>query len=242
MRKINFKTIDIIFTQLRERVDSKTWRYILNPTDVQASAHTSCGPVLDVGFWLPPGAMSLLEQWSILLFMKQYVLNIQLQKLIAYDYSDDFVAFCQRVVPKHPVAVNLSDKVNMCYDMLGNAMIVFSGYRAEEFAEFAMSAQRMVKQEIESGRWDNIPSDEEKAAEQVARRCYEGLTESNVDETDPLRVYLAIGLYCYVSVIQVADFDGNSFMRMFVLAWFVYYSTILSLENGVPSCGTTVLS
>ena len=56
-----------IFTQLRERVDSKTWRYILNPTDVQASAHTLYGPVLDVGFWLPPGAMSLLEQWSILL-------------------------------------------------------------------------------------------------------------------------------------------------------------------------------
>ena len=214
----------------------------MNPTDVQASAHTLYGPVLDVGFWLPPGAMSLLEQWSIHSFMKQSVLNTQLHRLIADEFSDDFVAFCQRVVPKHPVAANLCDKVNMCYDMLGNAMIVFSGYRAEEFAEFAKSAQRMVKQEIESGRWDNIPSDEEKTAEQIARRCYEGLTESQVDERDPLRVYLAIGLYCYVCSIQVADFDGNSFMRLFILAWFVYYCTILSMENGVSSCGTTVLS
>ena len=214
----------------------------MNPTVVQASAHTLYGPVLDVGFWLPPGAMSLLEQWSILSFMIQSVLDIQLHQLIDAEFSGEFVEFCQLVVPKYPVAESLCDEVNMCYDMLGNAMIVFSGYRAEEFAEFAMSAQRMVKQEIESGRWDNIPSDEEKAAEQVARRCYEGLTESNVDETDPLRVYLAIGLYCYVSVIQVADFDGNSFMRLFVLAWFFYYSTILSLENGIPGSGTTVVS
>ena len=68
------------------------------------------------------------------------------------------------------------------------------------------------------------------------------MTESKVDETDPLRVYLAIGLYCYVSAIQVADFDGNSFMRLFILAWFIYYSTILSLENGVPGSGTTIVS
>lgn len=174
--------------------------------------------------------------------MKQSVLNTQLHRLIGDEFSNEFVEFCQRVVPKHPVAANLCDKVNLCYDMLGNAMIVFSGYRAEEFAEFAKSAQMMVQQEIESGRWNTIPSDEDQVAEQVARRCYEGLTESKVDETDPLRVYLAIGLYCYVSTIQVADFDGNSFMRLFVLAWFIYYSTILSLENGSPASGGGVLS
>ena len=174
--------------------------------------------------------------------MKQSVLNTQLHQLIDNEFSDEFVEFCQRVVPKYPVAADLCDKVNLCYDMLGNAMIVFSGYRAEEFAEFAMSAQRMVKQEIEGGRWDDVPSDEVSVAELIAGRCYEGLTESKVDETDPLRVYLAIGLYCYVSVIQVADFDGNSFMRLFILAWFIYYSTILSFENGIPSSGTTVVS
>ena len=170
------------------------------------------------------------------------VLDIQLHQLIDAEFSGDFVEFCQLVVPKYPVAESLCNKVNMCYDMLGNAMIVFSGYRAEEFAEFAMSAQRMVKQEVEGGRWDSIPSDECEAAELIARRCYEGMTESKVDETDPLRVYLAIGLYCYVSVIQVADFDGNSFMRLFILSWFIYYSTILSFENGIPSSGTTAVS
>ena len=174
--------------------------------------------------------------------MKQSVLNTQLHQLIDNEFSDEFVGFCQRVVPKYPVAADLCDKVNMCYDMLGNAMIVFSGYRAEEFAEFAKSAQLMVQQEVKSGRWDSIPSDECEAAELIARRCYEGMTESKVDETDPLRVYLAIGLYCYVSVIQVADFDGNSFMRLFILSWFIYYSTILSFENGIPSSGTTVVS
>ena len=174
--------------------------------------------------------------------MKQSVLNTQLHQLIDNEFSDEFVEFCQRVVPKYPVAADLCDKVNLCYDMLGNAMIVFSGYRAEEFAEFAKSAQRMVKQEVEGGRWDSIPSDECEAAELIARRCYEGMTESKVDETDPLRVYLAIGLYCYVCAIQVADFDGNSFMRLFILSWFIYYSTILSLENGVPGPGTTIVS
>ena len=174
--------------------------------------------------------------------MKQSVLNTQLHQLIDNEFSDEFVEFCQRVVPKYPVAADLCDKVNMCYDMLGNAMIVFSGYRAEEFAEFAMSAQRMVKQEVEGGRWNDVPSDEVSVAELIARRCYEGLTESKVDETDPLRVYLAIGLYCYVSAILVEEFDGNSFMRLFVLAWFIYYSSILSFENGILSSGTTVVS
>lgn len=200
----------------------------MNPTVVQASAHTLYGPVLDVGFWLPPGAMSLLEQWSILSFMIQSVLDIQLHQLIDAEFSGEFVEFCQLVVPKYPVAESLCDKVNMCYDMLGNAMIVFSGYRAEEFAEFATSAQRMVKQEVEGGRWDDVPSDEVSVAELIAGRCYEGLTVSQVDETDPLRVYLAIGLYCYVCATLVEEFDGNSFMRLFVLAWFIYYSTILS--------------
>lgn len=174
--------------------------------------------------------------------MKQSVLNTQLHQLIDNEFSDEFVEFCQRVVPKHPVAANLCDKVNMCYDMLGNAMIVFSGYRAEEFAAFAKSAQMMVQQEIESGRWNDVHADESQAAEMIARRCYEGLTESKVDETDPLRVYLAIGLYCYVCTIQVAEFNGNSFMRLFVLAWFIYYSSILSLENGAPGSGAGVLS
>jgi hypothetical protein len=214
----------------------------MNPTVVQASAHTLYGPVLDVGFWLPPGAMSLLEQWSILSFMIQSVLDIQLHQLIDAEFSGEFVEFCQLVVPKYPVAESLCDKANMCYDMLGNAMIVFSGYRAEEFAELAMSAQRMVKQEVEGGRWDDVPSDEVSVAELIAGRCYEGLTESKVDESDPLRVYLAIGLYCYVCAILVEEFDGNSFMRLFVLAWFIYYSSILSLENGAPASGADVLS
>ena len=174
--------------------------------------------------------------------MKQSVLNTQLHQLIDNEFSDEFVGFCQRIVPKYPVAADLCDKVNMCYDMLGNAMIVFSGYRAEEFTEFAKSAQLMVQQEVKSGRWNNISPDECEAAELIARKCYEGLTESEVDEMDPFRVYLAIGLYCYVCAIQVADFDGNSYMRMFILAWFFYYSTILSLENGGPASGAGVLS
>ena len=214
----------------------------MNPTDVQASAHTLYGPVLDVGFWLPPGAMSLLEQWSILSFMIQSVLDIQLHQLIDAEFSGEFVEFCQLVVPKYPVAESLCDKVNMCYDMLGNAMIVFSGYRAEEFAAFAKSAQMMVQQEVEGGRWDDVPSDEVSVAELIAGRCYEGLTESKVDESDPLRVYLAIGLYCYVCTILVDEFDGNSFMRLFVLAWFIYYSSILSLENGISESEAGVLS
>ena len=214
----------------------------MNPTVVQASAHTLYGPVLDVGFWLPPGAMSLLEQWSILSYMIQSVLDIQLHQLIDAEFSGEFVEFCQLVVPKYPVAESLCDKVNMCYDMLGNAMIVFSGYRAEEFAAFAKSAQLMVQQEIEGGRWDDVPSDEVSVAELIAGRCYEGVTESKVDETDPLRVYLVIGLYCYVCAILVEEFDGNSFMRLFVLAWFIYYSTILSQESGVPESEAGVLS
>ena len=99
-----------------------------------------------------------------------------------------------------------------------------------------------MKKEVKSGRRKKTNPGECEAVELIARRCYEGLTESEIDEMDPFRVYLAIGLYCYVCAIQVSDFDGNSYMRMFILAWFFYYSTILSLENGVPSSGTTVVS
>ncbi len=169
-------------------------------------------------------------------------LDIQLQKLLLSDFSEDFISFCHGVVPRFPVAVNLSEWANLCYDMMGNAMVVFSGYRRDEFAGFADMAEVMVSREIESGRWMGLSSDEVGVGELIARRCYEELMRAGVDETDPERVYLVVGLYAYAAVVCNEGFDGEGFMRLFVLGWFAYYSTILSVEGGVAVRGTGVVS
>ena len=163
--------------------------------------------------------------------MRQPELNVQLQELFLNDYSDEFIAFCHRVVPKYPVAINLSEQVNRCYDMLGNAMIVFSGYRSEEFDEFAKAAQIMVHQEVDTGRWDGLSGNEEDAAELIARRSYDALMESCGVVDDPDRLYMVLGLYTYSVVVCNDCFDGNSFMRLFIQAWFFYFSTLLSFEK-----------
>ena len=169
-------------------------------------------------------------------------LDIQLQKLLLSDFSEDFISFCHGVVPRFPVAVNLSEQANQCYDMMGNAMVVFSGYRCEEFAGLARMAEVMVRQELESGRWRGLSYDEVAAGELIARRCYEELMRAGGDESDPERVYLVMGLYAYVSVVCNEGFDGESFMRLFVLGWFTYYSTVLSVEGGVAVRGAGVVS
>ena len=169
-------------------------------------------------------------------------LDIQLQGLLLNDFSDDFISFCHGVVPRFPVAVNLSDKVNQCYEMMGNAMVVFSGYRREEFAGFADMAEMMVSLEVESGRWLGLSSDEEGVGELIARRCYEELLRAGIDESDPERVYLVVGLYAYAAVVCNEGFDGEGFMRLFVLGWFAYYSTILSIESGVDLYSPGIVS
>lgn len=174
--------------------------------------------------------------------MLQSDLDVQLQGLLLSDFSDDFISFCHGVVPRFPVAVNLSDKVNQCYDMMGNAMVVFSGYRREEFAGFADIAEMMVNQEIKSGRWMGLSSDEEGVGELIARRCHEELVRAGVDESDPERVYLVIGLYAYAAVVCNEELDGEGFMRLFVLGWFIYYSTVLSVEEGVGVRGSGMVS
>lgn len=169
-------------------------------------------------------------------------LDIQLQKLLLSDFSEDFISFCRGVVPRFPVAVNLSERANLCYDMMGNAMVAFSGYRRDEFAGFADMAEVMVSREIESGRWMGLSSDEVGVGELIARRCYEELMRAGVDETDPERVYLVVGLYAYAAVVCNEGFDGESFTRLFMLGWFAYYSTILSIERGVDLCGSGIVS
>ncbi len=174
--------------------------------------------------------------------MLQSDLDIQLRELLLNDFSEDFISFCHSVVPRFPVAVNLSEQANLCYDMMGNAMVVFSGYRGEEFAGLARMAEIMVRREVESGRWKGLPADEVAVGELIARRCYEELVKAGGDEADPERVYLVMGLYAYVSVVCNEGFDGESFMRLFVLGWFTYYSTVLSVEGGVGVRGAGFVS
>lgn len=169
-------------------------------------------------------------------------LDIQLQKLLLSDFSEDFISFCRGVVPRFPVAVNLSERANLCYDMMGNAMVAFSGYRRDEFAGFADMAEMMVSLEVESGRWLGLSSDEEGVGELIARRCYEELLRAGIDESDPERVYLVVGLYAYAAVVCNEGFDGEGFMRLFVLGWFAYYSTILSIESGVDLYSPGIVS
>lgn len=166
----------------------------------------------------------------------------QLQELYLNEWNEDFISFATDVVRNHPVAINLIDKANRHEEFLENALIVFSGYKAELSEGFADMARIMVQQELRSGRWASMPADVKAAADVIAHRAWDGMNEAGADEEDPEKLYLILGLYCYATVASSDWFDAGEFLKLFVAAWFIYYGNVLSVEHngfdaesGIPS-------
>ena len=68
------------------------------------------------------------------------------------------------------------------------------------------------------------------------------IDDAEADELDTDRLTLCIGLFSYAAAFCIPSFDAKSFRRLFVLAWFKYFSTVLSLENNDAPAGKGFIS
>ena len=161
---------------------------------------------------------------AILFYMKQADLDKQLQMVYLEGFGEDFVGFCNSVIPDYPVYEEYRDAVEQWPDCLENAMILYSGYQAEKIGPLADAVKTMKRQELAGKRWFMLPTDEKDAAGVIAQRAFEGLSASKAGCSDPESVYKVVGLYVYSAILCSASFDASCFARLFVLSWFIYYS------------------
>lgn len=149
-----------------------------------------------------------------------------IESLFLQGIDAEFVAFCRDVESRHPVCSNYSSDAGRWAEFLDCAMIVFSGHKSDTYQKFSMMAMAMKLQEIASNRWLNMPPDEEAAAAVIAERAMDALKVNGIGLQDPGQVYLVIGLYVYATVASSSIYDACAFKRLFVLAWFKYYSQL----------------
>ena len=145
--------------------------------------------------------------------------------------DSDFIAFCSGVLERFPVAVNLIDKASDYGACLDDAMVLFSGYKSDELGSNARDVAEWKRDEVASGKWILPDADEESVCDLIARRSFAMIDAAEADELDTDRLTLCIGLFSYAAAFCIPSFDAKSFRRLFVLAWFKYFSTVLSLEN-----------
>lgn len=149
-----------------------------------------------------------------------------IESLFLQGYDAEFIAFCRDVESRHPVSPDFSSDASRWAEFLDCAMIVFSGHKSDTYKDFSMMAMAMKLQEIASNRWLNMPPEEEAAAAVIAGRAAEALKVNGMVLQDPGQVYLVIGLYVYATVASSSIYDAYAFRRLFVLAWFKYYSQL----------------
>ena len=156
--------------------------------------------------------------------------------------DSDFIAFCSGVLERFPVAVNLIDKASDYGTCLDDAMVLFSGYKSDELGSDARDVAEWKRDEVASGKWSLPDADEESVSELIARRSFAMIDAAEADELDTDRLTLCIGLFSYAAAFCIPSFDAKSFRRLFVLAWFKYFSTVLSLENNDAPAGKGFIS
>ena len=165
-----------------------------------------------------------------------------LSELFLSGPDSDFIAFCSDVLKRFPVAVNLIDIASDYDACLDDAMVLFSGYKSDELGSDARDVAEWKRDEVASGKWILPDADEESASELIARRSFAMIDAAEADELDTDRLTLCIGLFSYAAAFCIPSFDAKSFRRLFVLAWFKYFSTVLSLENNVAPAGKGFIS
>ena len=153
-----------------------------------------------------------------------------------------FIEFCSGVLERFPVAVNLIDTASEYDACLNDAMVLFSGYRSDELGSDARDVAEWKRDEVASGKWILPDADEESVCDLIARRSFAMIDAAEADELDTDRLTLCIGLFSYAAAFCIPSFDAKSFRRLFVLAWFKYFSTVLSLENNDAPAGKGFIS
>lgn len=165
-----------------------------------------------------------------------------LSELFLSGPDSDFIAFCSGVLKRFPVAVNLIETASEYDACLNDAMVLFSGYRSDELGSDARDVAELKRDEVASGMWIFPDADEESVSELIARRSFALIDAAEADELDADRLTLCIGLFSYAAAFCIPSFDAKSFRRLFVLAWFKYFSTVLSLENNDAPAGNGIIS
>ena len=165
-----------------------------------------------------------------------------LSELFLSGPDSDFIAFCSGVLKRFPVAVNLIDIASDYGACLDDAMVLFSGYKSDELGSNARDVAEWKRDEVASGKWILPDADEESVSDLIARRSFAMIDAAEADELDTDRLTLCIGLFSYAAAFCIPSFDAKSFRRLFVLAWFKYFSTVLSLENNDAPAGKGFIS
>ena len=182
------------------------------------------------------------RSYKLFLRLEMNDFDNSLSALFLSGPDSDFIAFCSGVLERFPVAVNLIDKASDYGACLDDAMVLFSGYKSDELGSDARDVAEWKRDEVASGRWNLPDADEESVSELIARRSFAMIDAAEADELDTDRLTLCIGLFSYAAAFCIPSFDAKSFRRLFVLAWFKYFSTVLSLENNVAPAGKDFIS
>ena len=182
------------------------------------------------------------RSYKLFLRLEMNDFDNSLSELFLSGHDSDFIAFCSGVLERFPVAVNLIDIASDYGACLDDAMVLFSGYKSDELGSNARDVAEWKRDEVASGKWILPDADEESVSELIARRSFAMIDAAEADELDTDRLTLCIGLFSYAAAFCIPSFDAKSFRRLFVLAWFKYFSTVLSLENNDAPAGKDFIS
>ena len=182
------------------------------------------------------------RSYKLFLRLEMNDFDNSLSELFLSGPDSDFIAFCSGVLERFPVAVNLIDKASDYGACLDDAMVLFSGYKSDELGSNARDVAEWKRDEVASGKWNLPDADEESVSDLIARRSFAMIDAAEADELDTDRLTLCIGLFSYAAAFCIPSFDAKSFRRLFVLAWFKYFSTVLSLENNDAPAGKGFIS
>ena len=182
------------------------------------------------------------RSYKLFLRLEMNDFDNSLSELFLSGHDSDFIAFCRGVLERFPVAVNLFDIASDYGACLDDAMVLFSGYKSDELGSDARDVAEWKRDEVASGKWILPDADEESVCDLIARRSFAMIDAAEADELDTDRLTLCIGLFSYAAAFCIPSFDAKSFCRLFVLAWFKYFSTVLSLENNDAPAGKGFIS
>ncbi len=182
------------------------------------------------------------RSYKLFLRLEMNDFDNSLSELFLSGHDSDFIAFCSGVLERFPVAVNLIDIASDYGACLDDAMVLFSGYKSDELGSNARDVAEWKRDEVASGKWILPDADEESVCDLIARRSFAMIDAAEADELDTDRLTLCIGLFSYAAAFCIPSFDAKSFRRLFVLAWFKYFSTVLSLENNDAPAGKDFIS
>ena len=181
------------------------------------------------GFWR--GRMTTLGEPALLFFiaMTAAALDRQLQNLFREGIDDAFVDWCKATLPLYSCAPTLAPVANKYADAMQDAMIMYSGYQSEQYPDIYAAAQKMKQQELRGGRWVAMPAEEKAAADLIAHRAFDDLQQAEADGRDASNLTFVLGLYVYMTILCSPVYNVESFRRLFVLSWLIYFSEILSV-------------